>query len=62
MRSLNTHRMKFITNRITCKMSIISSIMIRMFMSVFFHQPWLAAVPYPCGYVTISGKDWLTSR
>ena len=27
-----------------------------------FHQPWLAAVPYTCGYVTISGKDWLTSR
>ena len=22
----------------------------------------LAAVPYPYGYVTISGKDWLTSR
>ena len=22
----------------------------------------ISAVPYPCGYVTISGKDWLTSR
>ena len=22
----------------------------------------LAAVPYPYGYVTISSKDWLTSR
>ena len=43
-------------------MGIISSIMIRMFMNVFFHQPWLAADPYPCGYVTISAKDWLTSR
>ena len=38
-------------------MSIISSIMSRRFMRLSFHQPWLAAVPYPCGYVTISGKD-----